>query len=75
MALRTYHQPISRRCASRRWVVLPSVLAPAIIDRLERVGYTGPYSEGTPSAESALNQDPAVAQATIEPFSLWVTRQ
>ena len=35
----------------------------------------GPYSEGTPSAESALNQDLAVAQATIEPFSLWVTRQ
>ena len=57
------------------WVALPSVLSPETVDALERVGCTGPWSDQQQTSRHSLNQDPAVARATIEPVSLWVTRQ
>ncbi len=58
------------------WVCLPSIIAPDIVEELERVSCTGRWEEGTYDRSiSPLNQTAAVAKIATEPVSLWLMRQ
>ena len=58
------------------WVCLAAVLDPDTVDGLQRVAGCGRWSGGDYDRNvSALEQHAAVARASAEPVSLWLTRQ
>ncbi|MCY3884336.1 MAG: phytanoyl-CoA dioxygenase family protein [Gammaproteobacteria bacterium] len=57
------------------WVSLTCVLSPSVVDGLQRVGCVDSYAERTPERVSPLVQDPSVTKVTVEPISLWLTRE
>ena len=58
------------------WVCLPSIIAPDIVEVLERISCTGRWDNETyDRSTGALVKDAAVAQAATEPVSLWLMRQ
>ena len=57
------------------WVSLTCVLPPAVVDGLQRVGCVDAYEGREPQREPPLVQHPAVAKVTVEPVSLWLTRE
>ena len=58
------------------WVCLPSIIAPDVVEELERISCTGRWNHETyDRSKGALVQSVAVAQAASEPVSLWVMRQ
>ena len=58
------------------WVCLPSIIAPDVVEELERISCTGRWNhEIYDRSKGALVQSVAVAQAASEPVSLWVMRQ
>ena len=58
------------------WVCLPSIVAPDIIEELERVSCTGRWEAGTYERRiPPLNETAAVAKIITEPVSLWLMRQ
>lgn len=58
------------------WACLPSIIAPDIIEELERVSCTGRWEDGTYDRSiPPLNQTGAVAKIATEPVSLWLMRQ
>lgn len=58
------------------WVCLPSILPPDVVAGLEQVACTGKWANDKIDwAVSPLAKHPAVAMASAEPVSLWLTRQ
>jgi len=57
------------------WVALACVLPPRVVDGLQRVGCVDAYAEREPVRQAPLAQDPAVAKVSVEPVSLWLTRE
>ena len=58
------------------WVCLPSIIAPDIVEALERISCTGRWDDETyDRSKGALVESIAVAQAATEPVSLWLMRQ
>ena len=58
------------------WVCLPSIVAPDIIEELERVSCTGRWEAETYERRvPPLNETAAVAKVITEPVSLWLMRQ
>ena len=58
------------------WVCLPSIVAPDIIEELERVSCTGRWEAGTYERSiPPLNETAAVAKIITEPVSLWLMRE
>ena len=58
------------------WACLPSIIAPDVIEELERVSCTGRWEEGTYDRSiPPLNQTAAVAKIATEPVSLWLMRE
>ena len=58
------------------WVCLPSIIAPDIVEELERISCTGRWDHETYDRSSgALVKSVAVARAAAEPVSLWLMRQ
>lgn len=58
------------------WVCLPSIIAPNIVEKLERISCTGRWDNETyDRSTGALVKDVVVAQAATEPVSLWLMRQ
>ena len=58
------------------WACLPSIIAPDVIEALERVSCTGRWEEGTYDRSiPPLNQTAAVAKIATEPVSLWLMRE
>ena len=57
------------------WVSLTCILSPSVVDGLQQVGCVDAYEDRTPVRRTPLAQHPAVAKATVEPVSLWLTRQ
>ena len=58
------------------WVCLPSIIAPDVVEELERISCTGRWDDDTyDRSTGALVKGIAVAQAATEPVSLWVMRQ
>lgn len=58
------------------WVCLPSIIAPDVVQELERISCTGQWDHETyDRSTGALVKGVAVAQAATEPVSLWVMRQ
>ena len=59
---------------AKGWVCLTSILAPEIVERLERVAGTDRYESEPRQPGSALSADAAVARTAAEPVSLWLIR-
>ena len=58
------------------WVCLPAIMAPGIVEELERISCTGCWENETYDRRKApLNQSSAVAKVATEPVSLWLMRQ
>lgn len=57
------------------WVSLTCILPPSVVDGLQRVGCVDAYADREPVRQPPLAQDPAVARVTVEPVSLWLTRE
>ena len=58
------------------WVCLPSILAPDVVEELERISCTGRWdSETYDRSTGTLVKGVAVAHAATEPVSLWLMRQ
>ena len=58
------------------WVCLPSILAPDVVEALERMSCTGRWdSETYDRSTGAIVKGVAVARAATEPVSLWLMRQ
>ena len=57
------------------WVSLTCILPDSVVDGLQRVGCVDDYSNRTPVRVTPLAQDPAVAKVSVEPISLWLTRE
>ncbi len=57
------------------WVALTSILSPSVVDGLQRVGCVEAYEGQDPAKMPPLAQDRAVTMATVEPVSLWLTRE
>ncbi|MDE0426540.1 MAG: phytanoyl-CoA dioxygenase family protein [Candidatus Poribacteria bacterium] len=58
------------------WVCLPSIVAPDILEELERVSCTGRWEAETyQRSVPPLNETAAVAKIITEPVSLWLMRQ
>ena len=57
------------------WVSLACVLPPSVVDGLQRVGCVDAYADREPVRQAPLAQDPAVTKVTVEPVSLWLTRE
>lgn len=58
------------------WVCLPSIVAPDILEELERVSCTGRWEAETYERRTPpLNETAAVAKIITEPVSLWLMRQ
>ena len=59
---------------AKGWVCLTSILAPEIVERLEKVAGTDRYESEPRQPGSALSADAAVARTAAEPVSLWLIR-
>ena len=57
------------------WVALSCVLSDEVTDGLQKVGCVDGYKDRKPVREAPLAQDPAVAKCSVEPVSLWLTRE
>lgn len=57
------------------WACLTSILAPEVVDGLQRVGCVDSYADRQPERVSPLSQDASVTKVTVEPISLWLTRE
>ena len=58
------------------WACLPSIIAPDIIEELERVSCTGRWETETYERKiPPLNETAAVAKIITEPVSLWLMRE
>jgi hypothetical protein len=58
------------------WVALTCVLAPDVVEGLQRLGGVDGYEgAGEIPRERQLADGPALARATVEPVSLWLCRQ
>jgi len=58
------------------WVALTCVLAPDIVEGLQRLGVVDDYeAAGAVPRDRQLADGPALARATVEPVSLWLCRQ
>ncbi|HLK26076.1 MAG TPA: phytanoyl-CoA dioxygenase family protein [Caulobacteraceae bacterium] len=58
------------------WVALTCVLAPDVVEGLQRLGGVDAYeAAGDIPRERQLGADPALARATVEPVSLWLCRR
>ena len=57
------------------WVALTSILPPAVLDGLQRLGGVDAYEGPGEDRWRHLALDPAMARATVEPISLWLCRQ
>ena len=58
------------------WVCLPSIMAPEIVEELERISCTGRWDNDTYARrKGALLQSVTVAQTATEPVSSWLMRQ
>ncbi|HTX50466.1 MAG TPA: phytanoyl-CoA dioxygenase family protein [Caulobacteraceae bacterium] len=58
------------------WVALTCVLAPDVVEGLQRLGGVDGYEDAGPvPRERQLADGPALARATVEPVSLWLCRQ
>lgn len=57
------------------WVSLTCILPPSVVDGLQRVGCVDAYADREPVRQAPLAQDPAVTKVTVEPVSLWLTRE
>lgn len=57
------------------WVSLACVLPPAVLDGLQEVGCVDAYQGRERQRKPPLAQHPAVAQVSVEPISLWLTRK
>ena len=65
--LKTFHE--------QGWVSLTCVLPDQVLDGLQKVGCVDKYRDRKPVSMSPIAQDPAIAQVSVEPVSLWLTRQ
>ena len=57
------------------WVALGCILPPSVVDGLQQVGCVDAYADRKPVRQAPLAQDPAVAKVSVEPVSLWLTRE
>jgi hypothetical protein len=57
------------------WVALTGILSASILDGLQRVGCVEAYEGTVPARVTPLAQDAAIARVTVEPVSLWLTRE
>lgn len=57
------------------WVSITCILPNEVVDGLQRVGCVDGYEGRTPVRQTPLAQDPAVAQVSAEPISLWLSRE
>ncbi len=57
------------------WVAMSCILPPKVVDGLQRVGCVDAYADRTPVRQAPLAQDPSVTSVTVEPISLWLTRE
>ena len=58
------------------WVCVPSIIAPDVVEELERISSTGRWESGEFDRSVApLLQSAAVAKIATEPVSLWLMRQ
>ena len=79
---RPCHGPADLPSASLRamreqgWVCLEGILAPEVVDGLQRVACTDAYANCEPDrATPQFSQSPALGRAAAEPVSLWIIRQ
>ena len=63
------------RFRKQGWVCLACVLPPEVVDGLQRVGCVDGYADRQPERISPLSQDASVTKVTVEPVSLWLTRE
>ena len=65
-----------RELRANGWVCMTSILAPDVVDDLQRVAATDGYAHLEPDrATPQFSQSPALARTAAEPVSLWVIRQ
>ena len=64
-----------RELCANGWVSLACVLSPSVVDGLQQVGCVDAYEAREPVRKPPLAQHPAVAKASAEPVSLWLTRE
>ena len=65
-----------RELRANGWACLTGILAPDIVDGLQRTACTDAYADSTPDrATPQFSQHPALARTAAEPISLWVIRQ
>lgn len=57
------------------WVSLTCILSDEVVDGLQAVGCVDAYEGRAPKRVTPLAQDPAVAEVSAEPISLWLTRE
>ncbi len=58
------------------WVCLPSIIAPDVVEELERISCTGQWDNETyDRSTGALVKGVGVARAATEPVSLWLMRE
>ena len=57
------------------WVSLTCILPKDVVDGLQAVGCVDAYEGRQPKRITPLAQDPAVAEVSVEPISLWLTRK
>ena len=65
-----------RKMREHGWVCLAGILAPEVVDGLQRVACTDAYADRKPDrATPQFSQSPALGRCAAEPVSLWIVRQ
>jgi len=64
-----------RELRQQGWVSLACILPPSVVDGLQQVGCVDAYAGREPVRQPPLAQHPAVTKVTVEPVSLWLTRE
>lgn len=65
-----------RTMREQGWVCLAGILAPEVVDGLQRVACTDAYADCKPDRTTPqFSQSPALARTAAEPVSLWIIRQ
>ena len=65
-----------RELRTNGWSCLTGILAPDLVDGLQRTACTDAYADLTPDrATPQFSQHPALARTAAEPISLWIIRQ
>ena len=65
-----------RELRANGWSCLTGILAPEVVDGLQRTACTDAYADSTPNrATPQFSQHAALARTAAEPVSLWVIRQ